>query len=174
MRQTNRFSSLLGLISRTRRNHALEHASIHVLTSQRPRTPIIGRSDSRGFYLYTNLPMKDVKAGVQQALERLRAGERQLAVHPNCGTNLLAAGILSAIGVYLSLLGLENQSAKNRIQRFPMAILGATLGLLLARPLGARLQQYITTNSEPDQLEIVAVDALQAGIRNLYRIQTNS
>jgi len=174
MRQTNRFSSLIGMISRIRRNHALEHATIHVLTSRRPKTPLIARSDSRGFFLYTDLPMSDVEEGVQLALKRLRAGEHQLAVHPNCGTNLLTAGILSAMGVYVSLQGLENQSAKNRIQRFPLAILGAILGLILARPIGAQLQQYVTTKSEPGPLGIVAVQSLQSGIKNLYRIHTNS
>lgn len=172
MQPSEHFSSFARFVSRVRRNHALEHATIHVLSSQNPKIPLIGRSDSRGFFLVTDLPLKVVEDGVRQALQRLRAGEHRLAVHPNCGTNLLTAGVLSAMGTYLSLQGLESQDSKERIQRFPLAILGAISGMILARPLGLRLQQHVTTEGSPGTLDVVAVHSLQSGKKNLYRIYT--
>jgi hypothetical protein len=162
------------LVSRTRRNHALEHASIHILSSKNPEAPLIGRSDSRGFFLYTDLPKAVVESGVQQALQRLRAGEHRLAIHPNCGTNLMTAGLLSGIATLASIQGTGDREKRDWLQRLPLAIMSATLGILLARPLGVRIQRYLTTDAEPGELEIVSVNRVRSGRGNLYRILTRN
>ncbi len=74
------------LIDRVRRNHALEHATIHVLSRRYRDLHVMGRSTPNGFILYGDLPTDAVYEAAQEALERLRAGERHLAVHPACGT----------------------------------------------------------------------------------------
>ncbi len=47
------FQGLLdtGLISRIRRNHGLEHATLHVLAERHPGQPVAGHSDQRVFGL---------------------------------------------------------------------------------------------------------------------------
>lgn len=163
---------LQNIISRIRRNHALEHATIHILSSQYRNKSIIGRSDSRGFYLYTELPHEAVEEGIYQAERRLRSGEKHLAIHPNCGTNLLAGGIMSAGAAFLSLQGSKDEKFHERIQRLPLAILGAMAGILLAQPIGTRIQQYLTTQSDLGSLSVSSIRAMRSGRSKLYRILT--
>ena len=42
--------------------------------------------------------MNEVRAATHEALQRLQAGEAELAIHPNCGTNL-------AVGLSMALVG---------------------------------------------------------------------
>lgn len=161
-------------ISHVRRNHALEHATIHVLSSQYRNKSIVGRSDSRGFFLYTEIPLEAVEDGLYQAERRLRSGEKHLAVHPNCGTNLLAGGIMSAGAAFLSLQGSKEEKFQDRIQRLPMAILGAMAGILLAQPIGSRIQQHLTTQSDLGPLNVSSIRAMRTGRSKLYRILTQN
>ena len=68
--------------SRVRRNHGLEHATIHVLSERYPNTTFIGRSDGKGFYIYGQVATDVLRAAVNEALTRLRNGEHSLAIHP--------------------------------------------------------------------------------------------
>jgi len=157
---------------RVRRNHGLEHATIHVLSGRRPRTSLIGRSDSKGFFLYGDPPLEDVEDAVFAALDRLRNGEHQLAIHPNCGTNLLTAGVLSGGAALISLQGSKDDQFVDRLNRFPMAIMGAIFGLLLAQPLGAKVQKHFTTMGDPGSMEILSIKKVQGANKRLYRILT--
>jgi len=74
-------------ISRTRRNHSLEHATIHVLSKKFPNVTLAGMSSPSGFTLIGDVATEDVAEAAIEALRRLREGESQLALHPNCGTN---------------------------------------------------------------------------------------
>lgn len=161
-------------ISRIRRNHGLEHATIHILTSRRPRTSLIGRSDSKGFFLYGDLPLEDVENGAHEALKRLRSGEHRLAIHPNCGTNLLTAGVLSGGAAFLSLQGSKDDQFLDRLNRLPVAIMGAVFGLVLAQPLGAKIQKHFTTMGDPGSMEILSVNKVKGANGRLYRILTYS
>jgi hypothetical protein len=172
MSENSQLSKVKHIVTRIRRNHALEHATLHVLSSQYRNRPIIGRSDSKGFFLYTELPLEAVEEGVHQAERRLRSGEHHLAIHPNCGTNLLAGGIMSAGAAFLSLQGSKDEEFHERIQRLPLAILGAMVGILLAQPLGSRIQQHITTESDLGPLIVSSVRAMRTGQTKLYRILT--
>jgi hypothetical protein len=159
-------------LSRIRRNHALEHATIHVISQQRPQATLVGRSDRGGFFLYADKAQVDVQSAAQQALDRLRQGQHHLAVHPNCGTNLLTAAGLSAAAAYLSLLGERDRSWRDRLDRFPLAILGGLLALILAKPLGKRLQQRLTTQARVGSLRLLSVEASPRGRGTLYRVLT--
>ncbi|HEX9797269.1 MAG TPA: DUF6391 domain-containing protein [Anaerolineales bacterium] len=163
----------LPVVSRIRRNHALEHATIHLLTAQGPRTTLIGRADSRGFFLYGNVPTERVGQAAAEALNRLRSGEHQLAIHPNCGTNLLTAGLLAGSAAFLALIGERKDEAwQDRLGRWPAAILLATLALLVAQPLGLQAQRHLTTQGDPGNLEILTVRRRGAGDRTIHRVIT--
>ena len=165
-------SSIVELVSRIRRNHALEHATIHVLSAHNPKTAIVGRSDSRGFFIYADLSQKVIEEGARIALDRLRAGEKHLAVHPNCGTNLLTAGVLSGAAAYFSIQGSDDQ--QDKFERLPIAIMSAIMGLIIAQPLGMRFQKHLTTNADPGTLELLSVERLRSGRGRMYRVWTRN
>lgn len=143
----------LPLLDRIRRHHALEHATIHVLTEKHRPLSVVGRSSLNGYYLYGDLTTEMVFEAAQEALARLRAGERHLAIHPNCGTNLVTAGSLAGLATFAVLGG----SKRRRLDLLPSAILAATAALLLAQPLGPMLQVRVTTLPDPGALIIKAV-----------------
>jgi hypothetical protein len=143
----------LPLIARVRRNHALEHATIHVLTQEHRPLSVVGRSTPSGFYLYGNLTTEMVIEAAQEALARLRAGEHSLAIHPNCGTNLVTAGSMAGLATF-AVLG---SSKKRRLDILPSALLAATAALLLAQPVGPWLQARVTTLPEVGDLTVRGV-----------------
>jgi len=169
------FSLLLdsSRLQRIRRNHGLEHATIHVLTEKNPRRSIAGHSDSGGFWLFGNLTIEETKTAVEEALHRLRAGERQLAVHPNCGTNIAVSGAAAGLFGALSMAGAGNKRGA-LFERLPLAILLSTVALIVTRPLGMRLQEKVTTTGDPGSLEILEIRQSQRGNLIMHRVETRS
>jgi len=157
-------------ISRVRRNHALEHATMHTLSERYRGLRLVGRSSLWGFYIYGDVPAEAVLAAAQEGLRRLKAGQRHMAIHPNCGSNLVVAGTLAGLGAFLALGGvstrrnrvLQKPFAKSgfsldRIARLPLACTAAMLGIILARPLGTAFQAYVTTQADVGDLRIVGI-----------------
>ena len=147
-------------ISHVRRNHALEHATMHALSEQYRNLRLVGRSSLWGFYIYGDVPTEGVVTAAQEALRRLKAGQRRMAIHPNCGSNLAVAGTLAGLGAFLALGGGATGRARSRLERLarlPLAFAAATLGILLAQPLGIALQAHVTTQADVGDLRIVGV-----------------
>ncbi len=159
------------LVSRIRRNHGLEHATIHILSQRFPNTPMAGHSDTDGFWLLGNLPTEAVQQAVRDALTRLRAGERDLAVHPNCGTNLVTAGTLAGLAGGLAMMG-SGRRWRDRLERLSLAATLATLALIVAQPLGNFLQREVTTSGDPQSLEVVEIIPTQRGRMRAHRVRT--
>ena len=151
----------LPLVARVRRNHALEHATIHVLSEKRRPMNVVGRSTFNGYYLYGDLSTEQVLEAAHEAYDRLMAGEHQLAIHPNCGTNLVTAGSLAGLATF-AVLG---NSKKRGLNLLPNALLAATAALILAQPIGPRLQAYVTTLADLGDMTIKDVRRLDR--RNL-------
>ena len=154
----------LPLISRVRRNHALEHATMQVLSEQHQNIRLAGRSSLWGFYIYGDVPTEAVLAAAQEGLRRLKAGQRQMAIHPHCGSNFVVAGTLAGLGAFLALGGLPTKQSQDRlsgcierISRLPLACAAATLGVILARPLGPAFQAHVTTQADVGDLALVSV-----------------
>ncbi|HHJ07260.1 MAG TPA: hypothetical protein ENK24_07145 [Anaerolineae bacterium] len=137
-----------------RRNHGLEHATIHVLSERNPGLSLVGKSDMTGFSLYGAVDTAEVKHAVKEALRRLRAGQSDLAIHPRCGTILATTGVLTGFSVFLTLGLGAIPKKKFRWGAFPEAILAATLAALAAQPLGMFLQEHITVSGQPGRLEV--------------------
>jgi hypothetical protein len=159
------------LLRRIRRNHALEHATIHLLSAAYPRRSIIGRSDWNGFYLYGELPTRAVAEAATDALSRLQSGERALAIHPNCGTNLLTAAVLACLGSLVAY-GRPEDRWRDRLERLPFAVLAAAAGLIVARPLGMQIQEHLTTLADPGTLRLLAVKRLPTSYPTTHRVLT--
>jgi hypothetical protein len=157
-------------IFRIRRNHGLEHATIHVLSQRFPGTPLAGYSDAGGFWLLGDLDTEAVADGVTSALTRLRNGERTLAVHPGCGTNYAASGIAAGLAAGLAFWGARRR--RDWLERLPLAGLFATVALILAQPLGFRLQQRFTTSGVPGGLRVTMVMRHEGGPVTAHRITT--
>ena len=172
----------LSLISRVRRNHALEHATIRVLSERHRDLKLVGRSSLWGFYVYGDVSTEEVLSAAQEGLQRFQGGQRQMAIHPNCGTNLAVAGVLAGLGAFLALGGLSprNQVFRkksgfllDRLARLPFAFTAATLGIILARPLGPAFQAYVTTQADVGDLRIISVtQEKKAGI-TVHHVRTD-
>jgi len=128
--------------SRVRRNHALEHATVHLLARQQPNLKVVGRSTPGGFYLYGPDDTYAVERAAQQAVLAL-AADRDLAVHPRCGTNLAVTGILAGLAAFFASGG----RSRGRLMSLPRILLATLWGVLLAQPLGNLAQRYVTTDA---------------------------
>jgi hypothetical protein len=79
------------------------------------------------------------------------------AIHPGCGTNYLTSGAAASLGI-LGVLSIGDRKA--RWSRWPDAMIAATLALIIAQPIGPKLQEHVTTCGDMGDLEIVAVRRL--------------
>lgn len=156
---------LTNTINRIRRNHALEHATIHVLSEKYKNFSAQGNSTHAGFYLniYGNLPDGAVADAVQEAYTRLKRGEHHLGVHPNCGTVLLTTATLATLAAQATF-SLEQRRQKRSsmdlttlCNTLPSAILAVVVALIVSRPLGIALQARYTVDSHLADLQVVQV-----------------
>jgi hypothetical protein len=124
---------------RIRQNHALEHATITILSGMVPDLSISARSSSNGFIIFGDVDLGLLRRALDEALRRLQAGEASLAIHPNCGTNLAVGVSLMTIG---TMLGMASSRTRTRVASAAVASLA---GLMGARPLGEFVQKHFTT-----------------------------
>ena len=171
--QDSLFQSVLSTpwVLRTRQNHGLEHATLHILAQRHPQLRLGGHSSPGGFWLFGEVPTEEVKSAVDEAHRRLKAGEGNLAIHPNCGTNMVTSGVFAGMAGALAMFG-AGRRFKNKLERLPLAFSLATVGLLLAQPLGALLQEKVTTSSNLGSLEVVEVIPTRRGGMTAHRVIT--
>lgn len=163
-------------IRRIRRNHALEHATVHLLSRKVQDTTIYARSGLRGLVVFGDVPTEEVAGAVIEALRRLRAGEYQLALHPHCGTNLVTGGALSGMAA-VSALGVQQLGGKKKsiwrlLGSLPLVILASTAALIVAQPLGQMLQLYVTTDSDIGDLRITGITRRNQGRLVFHTVRT--
>jgi hypothetical protein len=144
----------LPLIRATRRNHALEHATITVLSTRLRNLRIAGRSDHNGFILIGDVPSESIEQAAEDALNRLRNGERKLAIHPNCGTNLVTTAFMTSIA---AMVGLTGAGKRDYAGRLPLVMALVMAAGFVSQPLSLKLQEHITTDGNPGNLEIVDI-----------------
>lgn len=155
------------IITLLRQNHALEHATLSLLTRKLDSSVrIVGMTTFDGFYIYGDLPSEAVREAATEGLVRLQGGERELAVSPHCGTNIVLAGIIAAVACLLTL------GSKNRGQRLPLAIMMAVGAIIIAQPMGRAAQKYVTTCSSLSDVTIARITRRGSGGRTLYKIET--
>jgi hypothetical protein len=166
-------NSLLDLpfIAETRRNHALEHATLHVLAREYPHRMLGGHSNPSGFFIVGDVPLETVADAATEALRRLRAGERELAIHPGCGTNIATSALLGATFGWFVMRG--SRSTFGRLLRLPFALVFAALGVLLSRPFGPMLQQKFTTDANVGSLRVTEVRQSLRGRLTAHRVMTS-
>ena len=157
------------VLRQVRKNHGLEHATVWVLLKGGMRPPLGGYSTAGGFFIFGRASLDVVTEAAHEALERLRSGQRQIAISPHCGTNLVTGAVLAGV-----LSGVMMRRREKRPRRFAAAaamIIGATM---VSRPLGNALQRLYTTLADVDDLEIVEVQRVWQGPYPLHRVRTRS
>jgi hypothetical protein len=158
-------------ILQTRRNHGLEHATLNLLGESHSGKPFAGHSDGGGFWILGDISTEEITDTVLDALERLRSGQRELAVHRNCGTNLLVSGFAAGLAGAAGLIGVGKRP-RDKIERIPIITALSVLALTLSRPLGPLLQEKFTTSGDPGSLEVVSITKHILNGTPAHRIKT--
>ncbi|HXF61908.1 MAG TPA: DUF6391 domain-containing protein [Caldilineaceae bacterium] len=156
---------LRDLLRRTRQHHAIEHATLHMLAARYPQRNFAAYSDPLGFTLYGEVDEAGLRRAVGDALLRLQAGETQLAIHPNCGTNLATSTFLAT----LAGLAAMNGSRRKLGDRFVGGLVLVLAALVVSKPLGLWLQGYTTTPEVADRW-VAEIRPLRAGALQAYRV----
>ena len=151
----------------TRRNHAVEHATLKILARKYEDKNLAGHSNPTGFFLFGDLAMDDIRSAIHEAMNRLRAGERDLAIHPGCGTNMATSMILPASFAWIPFQ--STRSFRWRLVLIPVALMFAAFGYLLSRPLGPWMQRNVTTEANLGDLQLVDIVRVRKG---MYRVIT--
>lgn len=158
---------------RVRRNHALEHATLQILTENNYPHPLAGLSDTRGFWVFGEIDPETLFKAAEEARNRLNHGEHQLAIHPHCGTNYAAAGIVGGFLAWLAMLGVK-KNWSDRFDRLANVITLVTVGMIIAQPLGPKLQKTLTTEANLGDLKVVEVRLMNDQGKPTHRVLTVS
>ena len=158
---------LRDVISRVRRNHALEHGTISLLLQRGMKPPLGGYSTPGGFFVFGGTTSTDVSNAAVEALSRLKQGESELAVSPFCGTNLATAALLAGAAATL-VLG----KGEKRLQKLPTAGIVILAATMLARPVGNTLQRRYTTLADARDMDISGVRRVWSGPLTVHRVST--
>ena len=154
----------LPFILETRRNHALEHATLHMLAHTHTGS-MAGHSNPTGFFLLGDFSTPEVWVAATEALERLRGGESGLAIHAGCGTNMATTALLSGTLAWSVLRWAKSTLMK--ILLLPLAVVFGVIGVLISRPLGPVLQQRITTEANMGNLQIIDIIPVRKGVHRV-------
>jgi hypothetical protein len=134
-----------------RENHALEHATIVLLSKRFPDVRFSGISFASGFFVFGDVPTAAIRPAADSALSRLRGGEPEMAIHERCGTNLAVAGMLTGFTAMLVARLRKPYGSFNNI------MLATTASIVAARPLGLLVQRYVTTRTPASNFRIGGV-----------------
>ncbi len=156
------------VIDRVRRNHGVEHGTVAKLMERGMHPPLGGYSTPGGFFVVGKATTEEVTGAAGDALAEMKAGRRESAVSPYCGTNLAASALLAAL-ISAIVMGRSRKRAR-RLQAGVLAAIGATL---FGRPLGQVLQRHFTTLAEVDTLRITGVRRIMSGRLTLHRVSTS-
>jgi Domain of unknown function (DUF6391) len=154
----------LPYILETRRNHALEHATLHML-ARTHKINMAGHSNPTGFFIFGELLTEDIRTALNEAYRRLRAGESGLAIHPGCGTNLVATAFLPGTLAWLPFQG--TRSTRMRLLLLPIALALGVFGFVLSKPLGTWMQRHVTTEAALGDMQIVDVTLVRKGVHRI-------
>jgi hypothetical protein len=160
-------------IRSTRRNHALEHATMKVLAERFKGVKMMGHSNPGGFLLFADLPTELVTDAVLEARRRLQAGESELAVHPGCGTNIAALSFLAGSASFVTLMALSRGKTPKWWQILLSTIVAVPV-YVLSKPIGPRLQETITTDADIEDLDVNLVTSQKTRNGFFHQISTRA
>ena len=124
-----------------------------------------GHSNPTGFYLMGNFNKDDIQEAADEAMHRIRAGEKGLAIHEGCGTNIATSTLLPATLAFVPM-----SRARSNVWRFlliPFAIGLAVAGYVVSKPLGPWLQKNVTTEADLGNMRIVEIIPVRKGLHRI-------
>lgn len=146
-----------------RRNHALEHATIAVMMEREPGRKFNGFSNDDGFYVQGVRSLEEVDDAAREAIRRLQAGEKKLAIHRNCGTTIVAANLIAAVA-FLGVIAIGLFAGMSLGLNFYLLIVAGMLASLMLRvPLSLLLQRFVTTQHDLSNAEVGWVEPAKPG-----------
>jgi hypothetical protein len=137
-----------------KQNHALEHATIVLLSKKYPDVRLAGISFAAGFFVFGDLPTEAILPTAREALTLLRTTSPELAIHERCGTNLAVTAMLTGLSAMTVARLRRPYGTANNV------ILATTAAIILARPLGLSMQRHVTTQTPSASMTITGVKAL--------------
>lgn len=159
----------MDFLNKIRKNHALEHATITIAHSKLNERGILGGNSTQwGFFVYGEVPTDVLSRAADEALERLQAGEEELAISPYCGTNLVVAATLTGLACAVAL------GTEQRWRNIPRAVSVALAALVASRPIGTRVQKHVTTTGAVGRLSIRDISHIGVGNVTVHRVRTSS
>lgn len=164
------FLNKINIIGAIRRNHALEHATINVLRQKGVRGALGGISGPGGFWIFGKIDPSTLQQASEEALRRLRGGEKQLAIQKQCGTNYVVPGMLAGLAAWVVMAFPGKHDWKDRWERLPLVMLAVTLVTILAEPLGPLFQEKMTTDPDPHKMKITGLMLYQRGGTSVQHI----
>ncbi len=162
-------TDLLAAVRSTRQNHAWEHATLHVLGGRGQVRQASGLSDPSGFTLFGEMSVEDVDHAVADAQAAINEGRRGLAIHPDCGTNLVVQALLSVL--VMQFLGRTGRGFS--MARFVASLMSMTALSMAAKVLGPRLQT-VTTLADLRDREVTEVYALRVFGKPAVRVSVGT
>jgi hypothetical protein len=154
------------IVRHTRQNHALEHATVHLLSRAFPGVRLMARSGPRGFTLVGEVPSTAVRAAVEEGIRRLAHQEQWLATHPLCGTNVaVAALVLGGAAFAAGIL-----PARSRGIKLLRGALAFALAWPLAQQAGPFAQTHLTTTPQVADAFVIDVRSERRGSLLVHRV----
>ena len=158
------------IVYKTRRNHGLEHATIHVLTEHIGLRSMAGYSTPAGFFILGDLTTESIRSAVDEALQRMQGGQRHLAVHHGCGTNHATSGILAGtLALFTAWFGSKRQSRWEQISNASMA---AMIGIVVGQALGKWLQANVTTSGDMRGVSVKRISKIAESPTRVHFVET--
>lgn len=151
------FLKKFDLLGSIRRNHALEHATINILRRKGVRGALGGISGPTGFWLMGKVDPTLLQEASEEALRRLRGGEKQLAIQQQCGTNYVVPGVLAGLAAWIVMIFPGKGDWKDKWERLPLVMMFVTIVTILAAPLGPLVQEKISTDADPRGMQITGI-----------------
>ncbi len=146
----------IALVTCTRKNHAIEHATIHLLSTMLPGRRFSGVSLPTGFWIAGVADLEDIRKAAEAGLARLANGETRLAVHPNCGTNIAVTAFISA-AASMAVSEFRDDEENNLGDTFSSLLTGGMIGAFTGRSLGPKAQKYVTTDADVRGMSIAGI-----------------
>src|SRR5258708_182295 len=137
-----------------KQNHALEHATIVLLSKKYPDVRFAGISFAAGFFVFGDVPTEAILPAAQEALTLLRTTSPELAIHERCGTNLAVTAMLTGLSAMTVARMRRPFGSANNV------ILATTAAIILSRPLGLSVQRHVTTQTPNASMKIIEVKPL--------------
>ena len=150
---------MMTAIERTRRNHALEHATVALLLERGAKPPIGGYSTPAGFVIWARSEPETVSGAASDALDLLNDGYSELAISPYCGTNFAAGVALGVVAAYIAGRGAGR--GRGLLPKLRGAAVGFAVASAFGQPVGRLVQRRLTVRADVAGAEIASVRVLR-------------